>query len=109
MAAPPPQLDWQDPAVVQSWVEKHSPGNSQRGEQLAMVLELLATLQPDGHLVLDLGCGDGVVAALILDRFPTAHVTGVDSSPPMLAHAAARDTLFTGVSCGCARVQLQTP
>ena len=81
---PPPAFDWQDPANVQSWISNRLAGNPQRGEHLAIVLELLATLQSDGHRILDLGCGDGVVAGLLLDRFPRAQVTGVDNSPPML-------------------------
>jgi SAM-dependent methyltransferase len=40
--------------------------------------------------VLDLGCGDGRLAALVLAACPTATVTCVDSSPPMLEAAAAR-------------------
>lgn len=96
MTAPPPSFDWKDPANVQRWINSHARGNPQRAEHLALVLELLATLQMDGHRVLDLGCGDGIVAAMLLERFPTAHVTGVDSSPPMLDAAAARLAAYPG-------------
>lgn len=40
--------------------------------------------------VLDLGCGDGRLAALVLAASPTSRVTCVDMSPPMLEAAAAR-------------------
>jgi trans-aconitate 2-methyltransferase len=40
--------------------------------------------------VVDLGCGDGGLTATLLDRWPGASVLGVDSSPAMLARAAAR-------------------
>jgi tRNA (cmo5U34)-methyltransferase len=93
---PSPTFDWQDPTNVQSWIANRTHGNPLRMEHLAIVLELLATLQPDGQRVLDLGCGDGMVDALLLDRFPAAHVTGVDSSPPMLEAAARRLHDYTG-------------
>ena len=40
--------------------------------------------------VLDLGCGDGRLAALVLDAFPESRVTCVDMSPPMLEALANR-------------------
>jgi tRNA (cmo5U34)-methyltransferase len=65
-------------------------------EHLTLVLEGLAVLQPDGHRILDLGCGDGLVAALLLDRFPAAHLTGVDGSRPMLDRARERLAPYPG-------------
>ena len=40
--------------------------------------------------VLDLGCGDGRLAALVLEASPGSTVTCVDMSPPMLKAAATR-------------------
>ena len=40
--------------------------------------------------VLDLGCGDGRLTALVLDAYPGSVATLVDMSPPMLAEAARR-------------------
>jgi tRNA (cmo5U34)-methyltransferase len=93
---PPPAFSWHNPADVQDWLGERTRGNPRRAEQLGIVLDLLAVLQPDGHRVLDLGCGDGLVATLVLDRFPAAHLTGVDDSPPMLAAAAARLAAYPG-------------
>lgn len=39
--------------------------------------------------VVDLGCGEGALTASLAARWPGAQVTGVDSSPQMLAAAAA--------------------
>ncbi|TFV90560.1 trans-aconitate 2-methyltransferase [Blastococcus sp. CT_GayMR16] len=38
--------------------------------------------------VVDLGCGEGTMTATLAERWPGAGVTGVDSSPEMLAAAA---------------------
>jgi trans-aconitate 2-methyltransferase len=41
------------------------------------------------RVVVDLGCGEGALTASLAARWPGARVTGVDSSPQMLAAAAA--------------------
>ncbi|MFE0173696.1 trans-aconitate 2-methyltransferase [Streptomyces sp. NPDC059002] len=53
---------------------------------LARVPELPAA---DGRppRIADLGCGPGNVTRLLADRWPTAHITGFDNSPEMLARA----------------------
>lgn len=45
--------------------------------------------------VADLGCGPGALTAALAERWPTAQVVGVDSSPQMLAeaHTLAHDRL----------------
>ncbi|MHC5904651.1 trans-aconitate 2-methyltransferase [Streptomyces sp. S6] len=42
--------------------------------------------------IADLGCGPGNVTRLLTERWPTAHVTGYDNSPQMLADATAHTT-----------------
>ena len=61
------------------------------GERARPFAELLARVRAEqpAHVV-DLGCGDGVLTATLLDRWPGASVVGVDSSPAMLAQASAR-------------------
>lgn len=41
--------------------------------------------------MVDLGCGDGAVAAPLRARFPGRRIVGVDSSPAMLGHAHGYD------------------
>jgi trans-aconitate 2-methyltransferase len=38
--------------------------------------------------IVDLGCGSGVLTRSLAERWPEAHVVGLDNSPEMLAGAA---------------------
>ena len=60
-----------------------------RGLRLRPALDLLAQVPdlPAGDIV-DLGCGNGPVAADLAARFPGHRLIGVDSSPAMLEKAA---------------------
>jgi trans-aconitate 2-methyltransferase len=55
--------------------------------------DLLARVRAvDPSYVVDLGCGSGELTGALAGRWPRAEVTGVDSSPEMLAEAATRGT-----------------
>jgi trans-aconitate 2-methyltransferase len=50
--------------------------------------ELLARIgHPDPREVVDLGCGPGTTTQHLLERWPQAHVVGIDNSAEMIAHA----------------------
>jgi trans-aconitate 2-methyltransferase len=50
--------------------------------------ELLARIPvADARLVVDLGCGPGTLTKVLTERWPSARVMGVDSSPEMVAAA----------------------
>ena len=60
-------------------------------ERSRAFFDLLARVR--GHeprYVVDLGCGDGALTATLLARGPAARVSGLDSSPAMLAEARRR-------------------
>lgn len=57
--------------------------------RLRPATELLARIRVENAgSVIDLGCGPGNTTGLLMRRWPRALVTGVDSSPEMLARAA---------------------
>src|SRR3712207_4130920 len=60
------------------------------GERARPFAELLARVDAAApRTVVDLGCGEGSLTASLAQRWPGARVTGIDSSPEMLAAAAA--------------------
>lgn len=62
-------------------------------ERTRAVHDLLAQARPhvqkDTPRIYDLGCGPGNSTSALLDAFPGARATGMDSSPDMLAKASA--------------------
>jgi tRNA (cmo5U34)-methyltransferase len=66
-----------------------------RERQLALAASLVPQL--DGAPgVIDLGCGEGVLAEVVLGAQPDAVVVGLDGSPAMRAAAARRLARFAG-------------
>ncbi|KAL2398531.1 Trans-aconitate 2-methyltransferase [Exophiala dermatitidis] len=63
-------------------------------ERTRPALDLLGqvplTMTRPPERVFDLGCGPGNSTAVLLDRFPDAHIVGIDSSPDMLEKARKR-------------------
>jgi trans-aconitate 2-methyltransferase len=58
------------------------------GERARPFLDLVARVDAESPAtVVDLGCGEGSLTALLARRWPEARVIGVDSSPEMLAAA----------------------
>jgi trans-aconitate 2-methyltransferase len=61
------------------------------GERERPFFELLARVDhPEPRIVVDLGCGPGTTTAHLVERWPSATVLGIDSSPAMIDAAAAR-------------------
>jgi tRNA (cmo5U34)-methyltransferase len=85
--APSPTAGWSDPDQV-DWYLDRIDGLPPRIAGENMLRDLLP---PAPETVLDLGCGDGRLAALVLEARPTVRrVVGVDVSPTMLERARAR-------------------
>lgn len=61
-----------------------------REEQLAALVALLPFGRDEAFSVVELGCGEGVLAAAILDAYPRARILALDGSASMLSETAAR-------------------
>jgi tRNA (cmo5U34)-methyltransferase len=83
----PPATTWSDPDRVDRYLARIG-GLAPR----AAGEDVLVSVLPDSpRSVLDLGCGDGRLAALVLEHRPTVErVVAVDSSPAMLGRARDR-------------------
>ncbi|MBM9466902.1 trans-aconitate 2-methyltransferase [Nakamurella sp. YIM 132084] len=58
------------------------------GERARPFVDLIGRIQAeDPRTVVDLGCGPGNMTALLAQRWPTARVSGLDSSPEMIEQA----------------------
>jgi len=78
---------WKDEDKVGEYIERVGRLEARRAGEA----ELLEALPVDVDRVLDLGCGDGRLAGLVLDARPGAtSAIGLDSSPPMIELARDR-------------------
>jgi trans-aconitate 2-methyltransferase len=67
-----------DPATYLTFAEE-------RGRPFADLVGRIAASDP--ATVVDLGCGPGQLTASFRQRWPSAHVLGLDSSPEMIERA----------------------
>lgn len=72
--------------------------------------ELIARIPSiPSRMIIDLGCGDGPVTALLADRWPAAEITGIDSSGAMLAKARSLCPTVTFVEADIAAWKAEQP
>lgn len=87
-----PDKFWQSSPVVRHYLTSTRGAIPLAAEQLEVMLRLIAARSEPVTNFLDLGCGDGILAATILARYPEARGVLVDFSEPMLE--AARERLY---------------
>lgn len=79
-----PQTGW-DEDDSQEFIDHGRFFVPEREEQTATVLDLIP--EPGEGLLVDLCCGEGLLSAALLERFPRARVLAMDLSPTMLEKA----------------------
>ena len=60
---------------------KRAHGNAVFERRVRVLAESLAAKIPSGASVLDIGCGDGTIASLIVERNPTITIQGIEFAP----------------------------
>lgn len=87
---------WKNDWLVKRFLESVRGGVPYAGDQIDLMLRLLAASGRPMERFLDLGSGSGLLAISILARYPAARAYLVDFSEPMMD--AARDLLQEDVS-----------
>jgi tRNA (cmo5U34)-methyltransferase len=82
-------------AEAEAWEELQRRYQTRYDELLAELL-LRVRLPAEGAAVLDLGAGSGILAELLLERFPQAHVVLLDGASNMLEVAERKLERFAG-------------
>jgi SAM-dependent methyltransferase len=80
---------WKLPAIVDRFLSYRA-AIPLAQEQVGVMLSILGSRSEPVANFLDLGCGDGILGAAILGRYPASRGMLVDFSEPMLAQARAQ-------------------
>lgn len=81
---------WQSPQVIRNYLTGTRRYIPLAAEQLDVMLRVVANRRQPVINFLDLGCGDGILAEVILRRYPAATATLLDFAQPMLEAARTR-------------------
>ena len=81
---------WQSPKLTRQFLTGVRGAIPLAQTQIEVMLQLLATSRQPVRRILDLGCGDGVLGAAILEKYPRATGLFADFSEPMLAACRAK-------------------
>lgn len=82
MASAPAKKDWSATQYLKF-------GNERTRAVYDLVAQIAPRISNPTPRIYDLGCGPGNSTQVLLEAFPNAHVTGMDSSPDMLTKASA--------------------
>jgi tRNA (cmo5U34)-methyltransferase len=81
---------WKSPELAAVYLEGVRGAIPLAMEQIDVMLRLIGACGERVERVLDVGCGDGVLAAAVLQRFPGVEAVLADFSAPMLEAARGR-------------------
>jgi ubiquinone/menaquinone biosynthesis C-methylase UbiE len=78
---------WQNADVARRFLDIRRSAIPYAGDQIEIMLHLVRHFVGEPKRVLDLGCGDGILARAVLTVFSNASAMLIDHSPPMLERA----------------------
>lgn len=81
---------WQTESLVRTFLDGIRGGIPAAREQIDVMMRLASAMEGPVGRVLDLGCGDGLLASSVLAGFPGAEAVLLDFSPAMLEAASRR-------------------
>ena len=81
---------WKRSDVAEAFLTERSLVLPDRPRQIEVMLRVVRSFSPSPRRVLDLGAGDALLLAAVLEVFPDARGEAVDFSPLMLAQARRR-------------------
>jgi len=85
------------PSMGHTWdPDRYLTYANERGRPFVELISRIDATDPAA--VVDLGCGPGNLTRLLRERWPDAHVSGLDSSPEMIAKARAIDGIDFSVA-----------
>lgn len=87
---------WQTAELAQTYLNGVRGAIPLAQEQIEVMLRLVRAARPTVEMVLDLGCGDGILGQAVLDQSPAAHGVFLDFSEPMLTAARQRLAGYDG-------------
>ncbi len=99
---------WKDRDVARAFLTERSLLIPDRPRQLEVLLRVLRLSCPQARRILDLGAGDAILLATVLEAFPQASGVAVDFSPLMLEQAGQRLSPF-GRRAATLEADLQDP
>lgn len=99
---------WKDRDVAKAFLSERSLIIPDRQRQLEVLLRVVRFFCPQPRMILDLGTGDGILLATLLEAFPEASGVAIDFSPLMLEQARQRLGKFGGRAT-TVEADLQTP
>ncbi len=99
---------WKDRDVARAFLTERSLLIPDRARQLDVLLRVVRHACPQGRRLVDLGAGDGILLAALLEAFPQTSGLAVDFSPLMLEQARQRLSPF-GKRATTLEADLQNP
>ncbi|MFC4388937.1 class I SAM-dependent methyltransferase [Gracilibacillus marinus] len=86
--------NWQREDVTQHYLEKVRGGIPFGAEQAKMMLQVIDHFTDNPTKIMDLGCGNGFLAEILLKRYPEASAILLDHSLPMVEAAREHMSVY---------------